>query len=66
VRLYEPDGYELSQGLLTRCVAESSPADDGAAQGKEGFVDVVAEISQRMRRRRNLCSNANAASATQR
>jgi hypothetical protein len=32
-------------GLLTnRVVAESSPADDGAAQGEERVVDVVAHL----------------------
>jgi len=30
-------------GLLTKCGAESSPADDGAAEGDEGLVDVVAD-----------------------
>src|SRR6185437_12467550 len=30
-------------GFLTKCGAQSAPADDGAAESEEGLVDIVAD-----------------------
>ena len=37
--------HEDALEVLTQCVdLEAAPADDGAADGREGFVDVVADL----------------------
>src|SRR6266516_4066801 len=40
-----PPGAAPALEVLTQCVSlEASPADDGASDGHEGFVDVVADL----------------------